>query len=58
MIKDCKNILNYDSNEYLMEEENAHGMRVDEKWLEIVSTALSWPVGNKSKRSRVIVCYR
>lgn len=58
MMKYSKNILNYDSNECLMEGENGHGMTVDEKWLKIVSTALSQPEGNKSNRLRVIVSYR
>ena len=57
MIKYYKNILNYDPNEYLTEEENVHSMTVNEKWLEIVSTALPQPEGNKWKYLRVIVSY-
>ena len=44
-----KNILNYDSNEYLMTGENAYDVTVHEKWLKIVCTALSQPEGHKSK---------
>lgn len=43
------------TNEYLMTGENAYNMTVHEKQLEIVSTALSQPEGNKSKCLTVVI---
>ena len=43
------------TNEYLMTGENAHDMTVHEKRLKIVSTASSYPEGNKSNCFTVVM---